>query len=102
MLSAMTHTHRHTHTHTHTQRKWVGSRFEAAEVHSGQLHAMKKAADVCRPLYPFCQREVPGNILQNLFRKAEQFHTLHAEVLSATPYAFTFFASTYFLLLQCM
>ena len=47
------------------------------EVHTGQLHAIKKAAGLCRALYPLCQIKMPGNILQNVLRKAEQVHPLH-------------------------
>ena len=48
----------------------------AVEHHLGQLHAMKKVTGACRSLYPFRQREVRGNALQNLLRKAEQARTL--------------------------
>ena len=48
---------------------------------------MKEAACLCRPLYPLCHREVPCNLLQDLLRKAEQFHVLHMEVLSVRLYS---------------
>ena len=37
---------------------------------------MQTATGLCRALYPFCQREVPGNILQDFLRKTEQLHIL--------------------------
>ena len=51
-------------------------RFDAAEIYSCQLQAMQNAAGACRPLYPCSKREMPGDILQDLFRKAEQTRNL--------------------------
>ena len=48
----------------------------AREVYRDELHAVKKAAGLCRPSYPLCQRKRPGNLLQNPLRKVEQLHTL--------------------------
>ena len=48
---------------------------------------MKKAAGLCRPLYPFCKREVQGNVLQYLQGKAEQAHNLQCSTVCPEPYA---------------
>ena len=52
------------------------SRFEAVEVDIAEVHPVKEMADECRSLYPLSQREVPGNVLQDLFRKAKQVYIL--------------------------
>ena len=35
---------------------------------------------MCTPPYPVCQRKMPGNVLQNFLRKAEQVHTLQCRM----------------------
>ena len=52
-------------------------RFEVVKLHTAQLHAMKKAASLCRGPYPLCQVEMLGNLPQHVLRKAEQVHPLH-------------------------
>ena len=52
--------------------RWAGSYISilvASEIHLSQLHVMQTMAGACRPAYPFCQRKVPGNILQEVHRE---------------------------------
>ena len=53
------------------------ARSEAAEIYPGQMQAVQTVTALSRPLNPFVQREVAGNVLQDLFRKAKQRRDLH-------------------------
>ncbi len=68
------------HAYTHLRTRWDEVKTYqisgAAEFHPGQIHAMEKVAGLCRPLFPLLQREMPGNTLQDLLRKAEQMRDL--------------------------
>ena len=55
--------------------------YGACEVYRGELHAAKKAAGSCRPLYPVCQRKKPSNVHQNPLRKVEQLQILQGRTV---------------------